>query len=303
MSLKKHIWIIYLLIMVSACHTDKSESDYQPAFSKKPFITQQEYIFGVHPLHNPKQLQAIYGPLVDYLSQHIKHVNFRLEASRNYATYDEKIYANKFHFTLPNPYQTIIAAEHGYRIFAKMGDDENFRGLIVTRKDSPLKTLDDLKGKKVSYPAPTALAATMMPQYFLHKNGINVIDDIETVYVGSQESSLMTTYLNKVAAGAVWPLSWKNFVTEHAEMANQLEIKWQTAPLPNNGVVVRDDIPEKLVKQVKNLLLSLHTHEAGREILARMPLSKFESANYESYQPVRDFVTVFTQEIRDPRAE
>jgi len=289
--------------MISACHSDTSGNDYQPAFSKKPFITQQEYIFGVHPLHNPKQLQAIYGPLVDYLNQHIKAVHFRLEASRNYATYDEKIYANKFHFTLPNPYQTIIAAEHGYRIFAKMGDDENFRGLIVTRKDSPLKSLADLKGKKISYPAPTALAATMMPQYFLHKNGINIIDDIETTYVGSQESSLMTTYLNKVAAGAVWPLSWKNFVTEHPEMANQLEIKWQTAPLPNNGVVVRDDIPEKLVKHVKKLLLSLHTHEAGREILARMPLSKFESANYESYQPVRDFVRVFTQEIRDPRAE
>ena len=303
MSLKKHIWIIYLLVMISACHSDTSGNDYQPAFSKKPFITQQEYIFGVHPLHNPKQLQAIYGPLVDYLNQHIKAVHFRLEASRNYATYDEKIYANKFHFTLPNPYQTIIAAEHGYRIFAKMGDDENFRGLIVTRKDSPLKSLADLKGKKISYPAPTALAATMMPQYFLHKNGINIIDDIETTYVGSQESSLMTTYLNKVAAGAVWPLSWKNFVTEHPEMANQLEIKWQTAPLPNNGVVVRDDIPEKLVKHVKKLLLSLHTHEAGREILARMPLSKFESANYESYQPVRDFVRVFTQEIRDPRAE
>lgn len=303
MSLKKHIWIIYLLVMISACHSDTSGNDYQPAFSKKPFITQQEYIFGVHPLHNPKQLQAIYDPLVDYLNQHIKAVHFRLEASRNYATYDEKIYANKFHFTLPNPYQTIIAAEHGYRIFAKMGDDENFRGLIVTRKDSPLKSLADLKGKKISYPAPTALAATMMPQYFLHKNGINVIDDIETTYVGSQESSLMTTYLNKVAAGAVWPLSWKNFVTEHPEMANQLEIKWQTAPLPNNGVVVRDDIPEKLVKHVKKLLLSLHTHEAGREILARMPLSKFESANYESYQPVRDFVRVFTQEIRDPRAE
>ncbi len=289
--------------MISACHSDTSGNDYQPAFSKKPFITQQEYILGVHPLHNPKQLQAIYGPLVDYLNQHIKAVHFRLEASRNYATYDEKIYANKFHFTLPNPYQTIIAAEHGYRIFAKMGDDENFRGLIVTRKDSPLKSLADLKGKKISYPAPTALAATMMPQYFLHKNGINIIDDIETTYVGSQESSLMTTYLNKVAAGAVWPLSWKNFVTEHPEMANQLEIKWQTAPLPNNGVVVRDDIPEKLVKHVKKLLLSLHTHEAGREILARMPLSKFESANYESYQPVRDFVRVFTQEIRDPRAE
>jgi len=299
----KYIWMVCSILLISACGSDDATEDYKPTFSKKSLVTQEEYIFGVHPLHNPKRLQTIYGPLVDYLNQHIKVVHFRLEASRNYAAYDEKLDLKKFHFALPNPYQTIIAADNGYRVFAKMGDDENFRGLIITRKDSPLKKVSDLKGHKVSYPAPTALAATMMPQYFLYENGLDVINDIETLYVGSQESSLMNTYLSKVDAGAVWPLPWKKFQIEHKERADELEIKWQTSPLPNNSLIARDDISTSLVQQVKELLLSLHTHDAGREILARMPLSKFEAANDKTYQPVRNFITLFTQKIRDPRAK
>ncbi|MEZ4694041.1 MAG: PhnD/SsuA/transferrin family substrate-binding protein [Aliarcobacter sp.] len=50
------------------------------------------------------------------------------------------------------------------KVFAKMGDDENFRGIFLVRKDSGIKNFEDLKGKKISYPAPTALAATILPQ-------------------------------------------------------------------------------------------------------------------------------------------
>ncbi len=40
-----------------------------------------------------------------------------------------------------------------------MSDDNNFRGIILVRKDSGIKKLTDLKGKAESFPTPTALAA------------------------------------------------------------------------------------------------------------------------------------------------
>lgn len=86
-----------------------------------------------------------------------------------------------------------------------MGDDDNFRGIILVRKDSGIKSVKDLVGKNISYPAPTALAATMMPQWYLHIHGINIHTDITNSYVGSQESSIMNVFLGKSAAGATWP--------------------------------------------------------------------------------------------------
>lgn len=294
--------LIMSVALVAAACNQKTDQSTGPMFSEKSATStesaEQEYIFSVHPLHNPKRLHEIFGPVFDYLTENIEGARFRLEASRNYASYDEKLYARKFHFSLPNPFQTVNSMNHGYRVFGKMGDDQNFRGIILVRKNSGIRTVADLKGKAISYPAPTALAATMMPQYYLHTHGINVMKDVETRYVGSQESSIMNVYLGNVAAGATWPPPWRALIKERPELEKELKIIWQTEPLPNNGLVVRDDVPEVVVKKVAQLLFDLHKHEEGKKWLERMELSKFEPADERTYQPVRDFVDRFSKTVR-----
>jgi phosphonate transport system substrate-binding protein len=280
-----------------AC-TKTAEPEYQPSFSDTPKASETEYLFGIHPLHNPQHLYQVFGPLTDYLSEKIPGARFKLEASRNYAAYDEKLYARQFHFSLPNPFQTINAVDNGYRVFAKMGDDENFRGIILVRKDSGIRQVSDLSGKAVSYPAPTALAATMMPQYYLQTHGVNVMQELDNRYVGSQESSVMNVYLKQTAAAATWPPPWKALAKQRPELQQELDVIWQTEPLINNGLVVLPEVPEKIVQQVEDLLVNLHKHERGRQILAPMGLSRFESADNQSYAVVRSFIENFSRQVR-----
>ncbi|SEH04405.1 phosphate/phosphite/phosphonate ABC transporter substrate-binding protein [Candidatus Venteria ishoeyi] len=296
-----HLFSVTLLALsLSACE-QQQQTDYEPRFSDQARQDKTVYIFSIHPLHNPTRLFEVYQPLIDYLETHLLSTRFKLEASRNYAAYDEKLFSGKFHFSLPNPYQTVMAAERGYQVFGKMGDDDNFRGIILVRKDSGIQQVSDLKNQAVSYPAPTALAATMLPQWYLYSHGLNILEDIENRYVGSQESSIMNVYLKQTLAGATWPPPWRAFAKERPEVAQALEIKWQTQPLPNNGLVVRKDVPQALVDAVGSLLFQLHTHETGRQILATMELSRFEAANYATYQPVREFLKKFEQQVRPIR--
>ncbi|MCU7885524.1 MAG: phosphate/phosphite/phosphonate ABC transporter substrate-binding protein [Candidatus Thiodiazotropha sp. (ex Lucinoma annulata)] len=285
------------LLLLTACE-NKIESEYQPSFSDAPSVSVTEYLFGIHPLHNPQRLFEVFGPLMDYLTEQVPGVRFKLEASRNYAVYDEKLYAHKFHFSLPNPFQTVNAVDKGYQIFAKMGDDHNFRGIILVRKDSGIKRVSDLKGKAVSYPAPTALAATMMPQYYLQTHGVDVLRELDNRYVGSQESSVMNVYLKQTAAASTWPPPWKALAKERQELEKELKVIWETEPLINNGLVVLPTVPKDIVQQVHDLLVNLHAHERGQKILEPMELSKFESASNVSYQVVRDFMKTFAHEVR-----
>jgi phosphonate transport system substrate-binding protein len=62
--------------------------------------------------------------------------------------------------------------------------------------------------------------------------------------------------------------------------------------------MARKDIPQDLVDKVAQLLFSLHTRPEGQEILARMPLSKFEKADHQTYQVIRDFIQTFSTTIR-----
>ncbi len=289
-------WILALsLLLLTAC--GKQEESYQPDFSGQAANGAKEYIVGIHPLHNPKRLFEVYGPLVSYIESNLPGTRLKLEASRNYEEFDKKLYSGHFDFAMPNPYQTVRSLKHDYRVFGKMGDDENFRGIILVRKDSGIRKVTDLKGKKVAYPAATALAATMMPQYYLHTHGIDVNRDIENLYVGSQESSIMNVLRGHVAAGATWPLPWEAFPKEHADKARELELKWETEPMINNGVVARDDVPEQLAKRVAQLLDTLHTHAEGKAMLARMPLSRFELADDKRYRVIEEFLHQFSQTV------
>jgi phosphonate transport system substrate-binding protein len=289
--------LITAVFLISCSHDDQKK--YQPEYSVESIESiEKEYILGIHPLHNPKRLDEIFGPVADYLTEHIEGARFKIEASRDYAAYDKKLYSRKFDFSLPNPFQTVQSLKHGYSVFGKMSDDQNFRGIIVVRKDSGIKQVSDLKGLAVSFPAPTALAATMMPQAYLQSHGLDVMQDIDIRYVGSQESSIMNVMLGITAAGASWPPPWLALVDERPEILKEMKIIWETKPLINNGLVVRNDVTPAVLEQVKQLLFNLHKNEQGSQWLKKMKLSKFESANNSTYEPVIRFINHFSETVR-----
>ena len=256
------------------------------------------YRFAIHPLHNPQRLSETYQPLVDHLNRQIPDVRIELEASRDYQVYEQKFRAREPAFLLPNPWQTLQAVKVGYHVIAMAGDAEDFRGAFVVRRDSGIKTPADLRGKVVSYPSHTALAAAIMPQYYLHTHGIDINKDIQNSYVGSQESSIMNVYLGKSAAGATWPPPWRLFQKDHPAEAAQLELIWTTAPLLNNSVMVRDDVPAAVREQLRKVLIALAETPEGKAILAGMETARFHPADDATYDAVRNYVSRFEREVR-----
>lgn len=256
------------------------------------------YRLAIHPLHNPQKLSEAYQPLVDYLNSRIPEARIELESSRDYQAYEQKFRAREPAFLLPNPWQTLQAMKVGYQVIAMAGDAADFKGTFIVRKDSGITTPADLRGKVVSYPSYTALAAAIMPQYYLHTHGININRDIQNRYVGSQESSIMNVYLRKSAAGATWPPPWRSFQKDHPAEAAQLEVIWETPPLLNNSVMARDDVPVAIREQVRKALLDLAQSAEGRTILGGMETARFHPADDASYDVVRDYIARFEREVR-----
>jgi len=290
-----------LVLVLSLCGLgcDRVPQDPGPQYElARPPAQGVVYVFAIHPLHNPKKLHGSYEPLVDYLNNHLDGAKLELEASRDYGHFEGKYQARKPHFLLPNPWQTLQAMKVGYHVIATAGDPEDFKGLFIVRRDSGLRTPKDLKGKAVSYPSPTALAACILPQYFLHQHGINIRTDIENRYVGSQESSIMNAYLGQTAAGATWPPPWRAFKKDHPELARELKVLWETPSLINNSVMVRDDVPPAVREGLRTALVHLRDTEEGRIILATMETARFHAASDGDYEVVRSYVARFEKDVR-----
>ncbi|MFZ5766544.1 MAG: phosphate/phosphite/phosphonate ABC transporter substrate-binding protein [Thermodesulfobacteriota bacterium] len=297
----RQLSFFFLLVLLSAifpgCRQQPEPEG--PQFGPRPPSGRPPlYHFAIHPLHNPAKLIDAYQPLMDHLNRQLAGIRFDLEASRDYAEFEEKYREGRPDFLLPNPWQTLQAMKAGYRVIAMAGEPDDFKGIFVVRRDSGLTSPGQLKGRVVSYPAPTALAACIMPQYFLYRHGVNVTRDLDNRYVGSQESAIMNVFLGQSAAGATWPPPWRAFQKEHPREAAELMLAWETEPLVNNSVMVRGDIPAQTAEAVRTLLVELDRTAEGRAILAGMETARFLPATDRDYEVVARFVARFEEEVR-----
>ncbi|MBA6339271.1 phosphate/phosphite/phosphonate ABC transporter substrate-binding protein [Colwellia sp. BRX8-7] len=294
----KKLLIIFIAYLLTACEQKTTDNTLQYSSTSPNDNGVIVYRLAIHPLHNPQKLFEAYQPLVDYLNSELQYIKIELEASRDYQTFEKKFRARQPELLLPNPWQTVQAMDSGYHVIGMAGDADDFKGIFIVRKDNDIIEPLQLEGKRVSYPAPTALAAAIMPQYFLYTHGIDINQHTENVYVGSQESSIMNVYLSNVTVGATWPPSWRSFKKDNPEQAKQLKVVWQTPSLINNSVMIRDDVPDKISKQIQSLLINLGDSEHGQVILTGMETARITSANDEDYDVVRTYIKNFEDKVR-----
>ncbi len=285
-------------VVLAAC--SREEAAPQPQYTSTPAVAdaRTHYVFLIHPLQNPQLLHQKFEPLMNHLSAQLPGTSFDLETSTDYADFEQKLRKQGPHFALPNPYHATLARDWGYHVIAKMGDDALFRGIFIVRKDSPIHKVADLRGKVVAYPAPTALAAAMMPQLYLQKNGIDVQTDIKNNYVGTHNSSIMNAYLRQSDVSATWPVAWSAFEQSNPKEAAELKVIWQTPTLIQNAILARNDVPAPVVAEVTRVLTTLQDKPDGQTLLKGMDTVNFVAAGDADFEIVRTFLKEFNTLVK-----
>lgn len=290
--------IIVSIFFFSSCSDSNNETMYMPMGKE---VTTKAYKFGIHPYLNSRKMYEVYAPILDLIEAEIGDIEIQLETSANYEEYNTKLYRGDFDFSLPNPFQTFNAIKKDYYVVARMKPDSVFRGIFVARKDSGLKEPKQLIGKSVSFPAPTALAAAMMPLFYLHKNGLDVEHDIEKKYVGSQHSSILNAYNNDTIAGATWPPPWELWKKENPLKAQEMEVVWETRSLINNGVVFKKSVDKALAKRITEILINLDKTSAGKKLLDNGGFEGFTQSDNRDYELVDTFLKEYDRAIGIPK--
>lgn len=291
--------IVVIGLIFSGCKSEDTDArGYKPTAIP---TSKQELIIGIHPYLNAQKMFLAYDPILRYLDDNIPEIHFNLETSVDYGDYERKLYAGHFDIALPNPLQTLEAVKHGYAIVAKMKPDSAFRGVIVARKEYHIRSAEQLRSHAISFPASTAVAATLMPKYFLYELGLNVDKDAHARYVGSQYSSIMNAYSKDTIAAATWPTPWIRWQQENPKKAMEMELIWETPPLVNNGLVVRSDVDENLSDRVVVLLCALDTFPEGKKLLDNAGFEGFERASMKTYVPVERFLRLYDKALGLPK--
>jgi phosphonate transport system substrate-binding protein len=171
---------------------------------------------------------------------------------------------------------------------AQREEDTKFQSVFIAKTDSGIKTLDDLKGKQVSFGSQSSTSGHLMPRHFLLQAKIDPDKDFKRVaYSGAHDATIASVVSGKVEAAALDITVWKKFVGENKVDTKAVDVFYTTPPYFNYNWSVHADMPADLRAKVTKALLDLDANTAeGKEILQLNRATRYIPTVPENYKGI-----------------
>jgi len=240
---------------------------------------EETYTFGVVPQLNAAQTVSIWRPLLSLVGQETG-LQFKLAGSDSIPAFEKEFSSGRFDFVYMNPYHFIHAERsQGYTpLVSDLG--RKLYGILVVRKESPIKTIQDLRGKMIAFPAPNALGASLMLRKDL-KNRFDI--DITPRYVRSHSSVYLNVILGKVDAGGGVQ---KTLEQQPAMIRDNLRVLYRTQEVISHPIAAHPRVPPEVRERVMLALLALGKTTQGKQILGKIPIQAIGAVSAEDYAPL-----------------
>jgi phosphonate transport system substrate-binding protein len=286
--------LFFIFLLFTTCK--QKSTTYEPTYSIDSG-QKKTLLYGV-PTQSYYEMNAAF---VTYLNDHLPGLHIRTVASSNFSAYVDNFNARAFDIALTNGIMVLDSTRLGYSILGASVDETVNAGVILVNKDSSINDFSDLKGKTIATVGSPTLGGHMLPMLYLLKKGLNVNKEIKLKYLESFESIILNIYLGKCSAGFTNLTGWNNFLRKRPEVATKVIKKWETPPVVGNPLVIRNDVSEETISQLRRVILTMHLSEKGKKALADIGYLKFISADSNTYRPLKSVLKEYRSLIIDPK--
>jgi phosphonate transport system substrate-binding protein len=169
---------------------------------------------------------------------------------------------------------------------AQREEDTRFQSVFISKTDSGIKTLADMKGKEISFGSQSSTSGHLMPRNFLLEAKIDPDKDFKRVaYSGAHDATIASVVSGRVAAAALDITVWKKFVDEKKVDTAAVNVFYTTPPYFNYNWSVHADMPAAQRERVMKALLDLDMNTPeGKEILSLNRATRYVPTKAENYK-------------------
>jgi phosphate/phosphite/phosphonate ABC transporter binding protein len=230
-----------------------------------------ELKFGFTPVLSQTDMRAEFEPLMTYLSDAIGR-SVVLYIAKDYGDLRTPIENGQVDIGSFSPFAYVDAQRGGkIRIIAQsiLDGAATYRGLIVARKDSGIKSIADLEGKRFAFVDPKSASGYVYPRAMLIEKGVNPERYFkETIFAGSHDNVIAAVLDGRVDAGAIYDGALG--VAKAKGIATDVLVTLSTTdPIPHDAIAVRAGMDEALARKIQVALVDLDKTEAGRRVIAQ----------------------------------
>ena len=239
-------------------------------------------VFGVVP--DSVDTETNYQPLMDYIAQETdKTVEYH--ESTDYAALIEASIAGKIDVASFSGFTYVTAKNNGAKItpvssiVTEEGQEPGYFSQAIVPVGSDIKTIADMKGKKVCFVDPSSTSGYLFPSYNLLKAGVDPETDVTPVFAGKHDVSVQ-----KVGEGKECDAGF----AEDSEVAKSDKVTViDETMVPGAPVVVSDTLPADLKAQLTDILAQVSIDQIIAAGIDSADSDAFRSVFFET-KPVDD---------------
>lgn len=216
----------------------------------------------------------------------------------NYELMIDALLGDHIHISWSSPLAWVDAvrrSEGRVRALAMRDTDRDRRTHIVTKKDSGITKLDDLRGKRLATGAYDSPQAYLLPLHMLRGKGLQARRDFEVQrfdiavgkhgdHIGGERDALRAVESGKADASCVLDLNWATWTTDGTIDPARWTIAGTTAPFDHCNFTVTERYPrERADKWTETLFRMRYDVPAHREMMDLEGLKAWVPGRTELY--------------------
>jgi phosphonate transport system substrate-binding protein len=241
----------------------------------------------------------LYKPVTDRMAKLTgKKIEFFMPTS--YASVVEGMLSKFVDVAVLGPYSYVIAnsKDKDVEVFAtyakKPGylqeEGPGYKGVLVSKKGSGLKTIEDLKGTLVGLTDPGSTSGNLVPRVvFSQVIGMDIDKYFKkSVYTGSHELSTVAVHQGKVDAAFVASHRFDNVVAKGEVKLEDFNIIWSSPAIPQDPFVYRSPLCDDIKAKIRETFLGLKEDPNAKAFLKNVKSNTFVAMSSSDYDVIRD---------------
>src|SRR5579885_93985 len=170
----------------------------------------------------------------------------------------------------------------------------SYKSIIIARKDSPINSIDDLKGHTYAFVDPGSTSGYMVPAAAFKKAGITPEKDFNQVmYSGGHDATIVAVGEGKVEAGSVADRIFERGCAKGLADCSKIKTIWESPPIWNDPVLYRKNMPEDLKKKIRDAFYSVKNLPFGE----MGTVARFDPITDKDYDPLRDIAKTLNLDL------
>lgn len=244
----------------------------------------------------------------DYLEKNTPY-KFEVSIPQSFVAVVEAFGTKRADVCTINTFGYILAHEK-YGVEARLTvirhGSSTYQSQFLARTDGPIKSITDLKGKKMAFVDAASTSGYLLPLKMLRDKGI---EPSQTVFAGKHDNVVSMIYQGQVDAGATFysPPAEKEIqdarrlvLTQYPDVEKKVKIVELSDSIPNDPVIFRKDMPEEMKQKIVDAFLSFIKTPEGKVAFDKIVgVSDLKVATDADYDGVRQMLKALGKDASD----